>query len=249
MAFMDIEDVYGLVEILVFPKVYERVGHEIADDKIVLAKGRISAREDEDAKFILDDIMEISQSLRSDENGAAHSGDHIDTVYSENYGKLRQWAHSEYGGNGRYGMSRTEYRNGSGSNYADTRNGGGYTGTNGSGYAGTSSGGSINTNGGYPYEMNGEYINPPPANGMDHNGPGGNAEMSLYIKLNGDENKQALDSAYATLRFFSGRTPVVLYNGTNKTRKNLGKEYWIKPSETLFAELRERFGVDNVVLR
>jgi len=42
---------------------------------------------------------------------------------------------------------------------------------------------------------------------------------------------------------------VVIYNQAIKARKDLEKEYWVKLSDTLLTEMRERFGERNVALR
>ena len=46
MAFVQLEDMYGLTEVLVFPKVYDRVGHLLTQDAPVLLTGRLSVREE-----------------------------------------------------------------------------------------------------------------------------------------------------------------------------------------------------------
>ena len=74
-------------------------------------------------------------------------------------------------------------------------------------------------------------------------------EQTLFIKIDGSESKPHMDAAYATLQYFSGHTPVVIYNQSKKAQKELGRAYWVKLSDTLLAELRERFGVENVALR
>jgi dihydrodipicolinate synthase/N-acetylneuraminate lyase len=58
-----------------------------------------------------------------------------------------------------------------------------------------------------------------------------------------------MNAAYATFKYFSGKTPVVLYNKSNRTRRNLDHEYWVKITDTLLAEMRERFGAENVVVK
>ena len=56
MGFLTLEDQTGQVECLLFPKVYERYHREIAADQAVLVTGRLSVREDEDAKLLADVI-------------------------------------------------------------------------------------------------------------------------------------------------------------------------------------------------
>ncbi len=46
MAVFDLEDLEGSVEVMVFPKTMAEHGHKLADDSVVLVKGRLDTRED-----------------------------------------------------------------------------------------------------------------------------------------------------------------------------------------------------------
>ena len=54
MCFLQLEDLYGVTEVLVFPRVYERLGQELEADRAVLLEGRLSVREDEAPKLLLE---------------------------------------------------------------------------------------------------------------------------------------------------------------------------------------------------
>lgn len=56
MAFVTLEDMYGSMEILVFPKTLTQYGQWIAEGKIVKIFGRVSMREDEDAKLVCESV-------------------------------------------------------------------------------------------------------------------------------------------------------------------------------------------------
>jgi len=56
MAFVQLEDLYGVTEVLVFPKVYERVAGQLQADEPVMMSGRLSVREDEAPKLLLDKV-------------------------------------------------------------------------------------------------------------------------------------------------------------------------------------------------
>ena len=56
MGFVTLEDLTGTIEALVFPKVLERVGHELITDTPVILSGRLSIREEEDPKLLLDRV-------------------------------------------------------------------------------------------------------------------------------------------------------------------------------------------------
>ncbi|NLC54017.1 MAG: hypothetical protein GX770_08650, partial [Firmicutes bacterium] len=55
MATFTLEDLSEAIEVLVFPQLYERIAQEVANDRIVLVKGRIEA-DDDDRKFLAQQI-------------------------------------------------------------------------------------------------------------------------------------------------------------------------------------------------
>ncbi len=56
MAFLQIEDLVGTVEVIVFPSQYEKYGSRIAEDSKVFVRGRVSAEEEKDGKLICEQI-------------------------------------------------------------------------------------------------------------------------------------------------------------------------------------------------
>ena len=56
MAFLEIEDLYGVVEVVVFPKDYERNSQLLNEDAKVFVRGRVSVEEDKNAKLICERI-------------------------------------------------------------------------------------------------------------------------------------------------------------------------------------------------
>lgn len=61
MAFLTLEDLYGTVEVLVFPNVLERCRHMIKNDAKLFISGRVSASDEEQAKLICEKITEFEQ--------------------------------------------------------------------------------------------------------------------------------------------------------------------------------------------
>lgn len=61
MAFVTIEDMIGSIELLVFPKIYQKYSKFIVEDNIVLVKGRISVKEEEQPKIIVDSIEPLKK--------------------------------------------------------------------------------------------------------------------------------------------------------------------------------------------
>ncbi|EYE88597.1 DNA polymerase III subunit alpha [Fervidicella metallireducens AeB] len=56
MSFVNLEDMYGNIELLLFPKVHDRFKGFVVEDNIILVKGRISIREEEQPKVIVEEI-------------------------------------------------------------------------------------------------------------------------------------------------------------------------------------------------
>lgn len=60
MAFLTLEDAYGSVEALVFPKILERYSTQLREGDIVVVRGTLSLREDEEPKVLLNSVEPIS---------------------------------------------------------------------------------------------------------------------------------------------------------------------------------------------
>lgn len=75
MAFVDMEDLYGTVEVVVFPNIYERFGVLTAEDSIVSITGSINFKEGEMPKLLAEKIVDL-KSLEEDigEKKAADEG-------------------------------------------------------------------------------------------------------------------------------------------------------------------------------
>ncbi len=56
MAFLNLEDLVGNIEVIVFPRDYEKNASRIKEENKVLIKGRVSVEEDRDAKLICESI-------------------------------------------------------------------------------------------------------------------------------------------------------------------------------------------------
>ena len=59
MAFVTVEDLYGSIEIVIFDSVYSKCEKILIDENIVIVQGRLSIKEDEDARIIVQDIKEF----------------------------------------------------------------------------------------------------------------------------------------------------------------------------------------------
>ncbi len=79
MAFIGIEDLYGTAEIVVFPKVYERVSQLTEVDRVIQIRGTLNFKEDEAPKILANDIIE----LESDEKAGFAGADERAEVHAE----------------------------------------------------------------------------------------------------------------------------------------------------------------------
>ncbi len=57
MAFLTLEDLYGSVEAIIFPRDYEKVRRFLAEDAKVFLKGHVSVEEEKNAKLIVSDVI------------------------------------------------------------------------------------------------------------------------------------------------------------------------------------------------
>ncbi len=61
MAFLTVEDLTGTVEVIVFPKSYEKYSQYLKEDARVFIQGRVAVEEDRDAKVICQSIMSFDE--------------------------------------------------------------------------------------------------------------------------------------------------------------------------------------------
>lgn len=57
MAFLTIEDLAGTVEVLVFPRDYERLREKLVEENKVFIKGKVTVEEEKPAKLILQELL------------------------------------------------------------------------------------------------------------------------------------------------------------------------------------------------
>jgi len=68
MAFLTLEDLVGSVEIVVFPRDYEKYGSLLNEDAKIFVKGRVSVEEEKDGKVICEQIVSFEEAAQA--NGA-----------------------------------------------------------------------------------------------------------------------------------------------------------------------------------
>jgi DNA polymerase-3 subunit alpha len=65
MAFLNVEDIYGFVECVVFPNVYEKVKRIIKDDSIIKVSGKLQIRLGEQPKIIVDNLIDFEHIINN----------------------------------------------------------------------------------------------------------------------------------------------------------------------------------------
>lgn len=61
MAFITLEDLYGVVEVIVFPNLYEQYRAFLNNEEKIVVKGRVSIQEEQDAKLIMSDMKRFDE--------------------------------------------------------------------------------------------------------------------------------------------------------------------------------------------
>ncbi len=65
MAFLTIEDIYGVVECIVFPKVLSQYSPILQEDNLVAIVCRLSVREDEEPKLLMQSVQPLDEAIAS----------------------------------------------------------------------------------------------------------------------------------------------------------------------------------------
>ncbi|MEE0955592.1 MAG: DNA polymerase III subunit alpha [Eubacterium sp.] len=64
MAFFTLEDLMGSVEVIAFPKTYQRYAKALAEDEKVFAEGRVQSEENRPSKLILQNLWKFSEAKK-----------------------------------------------------------------------------------------------------------------------------------------------------------------------------------------
>ena len=88
MGIVTLEDLTGQIEGLVFPKIYERFADQLNADQMVILGGKLSFREDEEPKLLVDTVQPLTQQAVSEMTLNAKIA-----VAQKSIGTAPQWAH------------------------------------------------------------------------------------------------------------------------------------------------------------
>ena len=89
MAFITLEDLYGTVEGIVFPKIYEDCKDILFEDNIVLIEGTIDASEDEAPKLICNKITALENTDACENEGVSTGKLYLKVENVEHYKKVK----------------------------------------------------------------------------------------------------------------------------------------------------------------
>ncbi|WP_373598893.1 DNA polymerase III subunit alpha [Paraclostridium bifermentans] len=110
MAIIELEDLYGVIEVIVFPQILQKYNTVIQEDKILYIEGRLSIKEDENAKLIAREIRDMNDEkptlylkVKSIEDkdlvndlisvATKYQGDNDIYIYAENIKQMYKWNH------------------------------------------------------------------------------------------------------------------------------------------------------------
>ena len=110
MAFLNLEDLVGNVEVVVFPRDYEQYGSLLMEDARIFIRGRANVEEEKDGKIICEQIVSFAEARKSG-NGPIFRG-----RYGRFGGNGFQGRGDSYGGNGSDGGNVSYGRENSGQN-------------------------------------------------------------------------------------------------------------------------------------
>lgn len=106
MAFLTLEDLVGNVEVVVFPKDYEKYSALLTEDAKIFVKGRASLEEDKDGKVICEQIVSFDEA-------AGASGNPFRRRFDSSYGNERGYGSGNGFGSVNYGSRQAHAAQGS----------------------------------------------------------------------------------------------------------------------------------------
>ena len=220
MAFLSLEDLVGNVEIIVFPRDYEKYGSLLIEDTKIFVRGRVSAEEDKDGKLICEQIVSF------EEAAAAGGG----PIFQARGGRGGQSYGSRQGGYGGAAAGSGRGGRGGAAGYGNAEPGNGRVsnGGAGSGQIGCSS----------------------EAAGGGQSGASGKLPAGLWVQFPDAGSYYAREKELLELLADSdGDDDVVIYLKNSKGIKVLPPNLRVDANEALRKKLEDYFGEGNVKIR
>ena len=224
MAFLNLEDLVGNVEVVVFSRDYERYNTLLQEEAKLFIRGRVSAEEDKDAKLLCEQIVTFEEAAQAQANG-------------EQIFRNRSWGEQRSGGRGTWNGSRN---GGSvGSSFQSNR-GTMWTNTVPSGQ-GTSW---KNTVPGIPA---GQDVRETGSGGSNGNHGNNKLPEGIWVQFTDQDSYIAREQElFELLADSDGSDDVVIYVKNPKSMKVLPPNRRVNADEALAEKLRTAFGGENV---
>ncbi len=222
MAFINLEDLVGNVEIVVFPSQYEKFGSLLREEAKIFVKGRVNVEEDKDGKLICEQIVSFDEAPQGGE------------LFPSRYG--RGGYPGGYGQNG--------YVNGV--SYGQNSNPGAVYGQGNGAVCGQNGDG--NENGyGQPNGYQGGAVN---GNAGGNTQTPTRLPKGIWIQFQtSEEFNQRRQELLTAIADSDGTDDVVIFIRNPKSMKTLPANLKVKADEALKAKLDAIFGSENVAIR
>ena len=223
MAFLQMEDLLGGYEVIVFPQIYQANLEIIRENKVLLIRGKVSIREDEAPKLIAESITELP---------AICTGSKAPPViHQKTYSGGNRWNGRDNARSNAPETGRDSARGGAPETGRDKARGAPETGR-------------AKGNGGAA---------PTEPNGRDNSriGTGKVSKDSvrrLCIRYSGGENDDGYQRILASLEYFHGTMPVILLMASTKKRIELPMRYAVEASDIVLKEIAGICGAANMAI-
>lgn len=83
MAFVTVEDYVNSIDVIAFPRIYDRYREILVEDNVVIVKGKINFKEDEEPKIIADKFEILDKQMKSEVNDTANDFNNDENEYKE----------------------------------------------------------------------------------------------------------------------------------------------------------------------
>ena len=87
MAFVALEDLYGVAEVVVFPNVYEKCSHYLQGDDVIAVRGTLNFKEGEAPSVLADEIVPLDEAGERFREAAKGGGGRGGRGFGRNYGR------------------------------------------------------------------------------------------------------------------------------------------------------------------
>nr|WP_296487187.1 DNA polymerase III subunit alpha [uncultured Acetatifactor sp.] len=243
MAFLNLEDLVGNVEVVVFPRDYEQYSAMLTEDARIFIRGRANAEEDKDGKVVCEQIVTFEEAAEA--KGSP--------IFRNRWGK-------EYG-NGGYGSRGSGGRRGSGyvspgaGSYGENESGGNSgTGSCGENGFGGNCGAGESREAGIGSGRNEYGGNAGDGNSVNGSGNGKKASQKVpegvWIQFSDADSYFAREKELlSAIADSDGEDDVVIYLKDTKAYKLLPPNRRVQADGELQRKLGGIFGVENVKIR